>query len=308
MGAMRACGILFHHFHDSRHPGGQGSLSAEDLDRIIGGLGRNRILGAGAWLEKAVGDDLDDGDLCLTFDDNLRCQYDVALPVLEARGITAFWFVYTAPLAGEPDRLELYRRFRTVSFPDAESFYGSFYEAVGDSPWGGETEAALADVDTDRYLPEKPFYTPADRRFRYVRDEILGRVRYDAVMGGMMAERKFSPSAAAGTLWMDAGCLRRLAGKGHVIGLHSHTHPTKMAGLPAAEQEREFAENQSLLANILGWRPDTMAHPAGSYDGTTLTILCRLGVRLGFRADMGQGAGSPLEWPRMNQALLAHAP
>jgi len=74
---------MFHHFHSDKHQTGQGSLSAEDLDEMIGHLDPERILGAGEWMDRAKKNNLGENDLCLTFDDALRCQYYVALPVLK---------------------------------------------------------------------------------------------------------------------------------------------------------------------------------------------------------------------------------
>src|SRR6266550_8962669 len=93
---MRPHGIMFHHFWDERgkHPRGQGAISGDELRAMIQFLGRDRILPAREWMEKAAAGTLREGDLCLTFDDNLRCQWDVARPVLRELGTTAFWFVY----------------------------------------------------------------------------------------------------------------------------------------------------------------------------------------------------------------------
>ena len=88
-------GVMFHHFFDARHPAGQGAISAGQLADLIAFLGRDRILPAAEWQRQAEAGTLAPDALCLTFDDNLRCQYDVALPVLRDEGLTAFWFVCT---------------------------------------------------------------------------------------------------------------------------------------------------------------------------------------------------------------------
>src|SRR4051794_18619226 len=98
---MAAHGIMFHHFHDDDvdleggigHPAGQGSISADTLRAMIQSIGPTRILPAHEFLHRAVAGKLTDHHVCLTFDDNLMCQYDVAVPVLEEFGLTAFWFV-----------------------------------------------------------------------------------------------------------------------------------------------------------------------------------------------------------------------
>ena len=33
---------------------------------------------------------LEDTDVCITFDDNLKCQYEIALPVLDKYSLKAF--------------------------------------------------------------------------------------------------------------------------------------------------------------------------------------------------------------------------
>ena len=73
-------------------------------------VGLRNILPADEWMARATSDRLDENDLCLTFDDALRCQYDVALPVLEKYGLTAFWFVYSGGVrraASAPGNLSL---------------------------------------------------------------------------------------------------------------------------------------------------------------------------------------------------------
>jgi peptidoglycan/xylan/chitin deacetylase (PgdA/CDA1 family) len=98
--------------------------------------------------------------------------------------------------------------------------------------------------------------------------------------------------------------IRELADNGHIIGLHTHNHPTNCAALAKSVQKREYAENISVLEQILGTRPQTMAHPCGSYNGDTLDVLKDLGVKVGFRADMEGAAASLLEQPRMDHAMI----
>jgi peptidoglycan/xylan/chitin deacetylase (PgdA/CDA1 family) len=60
---------------------------------IIEQIGPKRILPARQWMQCALTATLRPTNVCLTFDGGLRCQYDVALPVLRYYGLTAFWFV-----------------------------------------------------------------------------------------------------------------------------------------------------------------------------------------------------------------------
>ena len=297
-------GLLFHHFHDDRHPRGQGAISAETFSDVIAFVGPERILPAGEWLRLAEAGALGPEDICLTFDDNLRCQYDIAYPVLRDLGLTAFFFVYSSPLEGKAEKLEVYRYFRTTRFEEIEDFYDGFYRTFSTTPLGKRVKAELQDVDPSAYLPAKPFYSTADRKFRLVRDRMLGTERYNRIMDQMIEESGMDTQSLVQTLWMDAPCLRRLQGEGNVIGLHSHSHPTRISALPEAEQMREYRDNNAALEKVLGAAPTTVAHPCGDYGPETLDLLRDMGVKIGFRAEMDRVLKSPLEYPRENHAII----
>ena len=52
---------------------------------------------------------LDAMDMCLSFDDALLCQYEIAAPIMKRRNLNAFFFIYSSPFSGKPDYLEIYR-------------------------------------------------------------------------------------------------------------------------------------------------------------------------------------------------------
>ncbi len=61
------------------------------LLRMLGG----QHCAGGRVARRASEGSLGDNDLCWTpGHDGLRCQFDIAFPVLRDSGITAFWFVY----------------------------------------------------------------------------------------------------------------------------------------------------------------------------------------------------------------------
>lgn len=300
-------GLMFHHFHGERPPHGQGSITAEQFRELLGFVGLKRILSAREWLCRAGDDTLKPDDLCLTFDDNLRCQFDVALPVMRKAGLTGFWFIPTAVIEGTPERLEIDRAFRLRCFSSVDAFYGEFERFLLNSPHAGVVERGLADFDPRSYLAEFPFYSDGDRRFRYLRDRVLGPQRYGEVMDALIEASGVDVTALAADLWMDAACIRQLHAEGHVIGLHSHTHPTCLADMSIAEQQREYTRNHAILAELLGEAPTTMSHPCNSYTDQTLEILRGLGVCLGFRSNAALRTHGPLEQPREDHtSLLRH--
>ena len=110
-------GIMFHHFHDEGiHKKGQGSIDKDDFYKMINFIGRKNIIDANIFYEKFKENKLKDTDVCLTFDDAIKCQIDIALPILEELKIKSFFFVYTSMFEGKPDNLEFFRYFRMNFF------------------------------------------------------------------------------------------------------------------------------------------------------------------------------------------------
>lgn len=61
--------------------------------------------------------------------------------------------------------------------------------------------------------------------------------------------------------------VKELEERGHVVGSHSHTHPTNMAELSRDELLFEWSESVKILADILG-HPVTVASIPNGYDST----------------------------------------
>ena len=294
---------MFHYFHGAGHQGSQGSLSAEMFDDVLAYVERDQaLLPAKAWSEKACCGLLREGDVAVSFDDNLRCQWEIALPVLRRRNLTAFWFIPTSVFEGFPERTELYRYFRTHGFPDLQEFYAAFADTVIQTCGHTFLKRGLEDFDASGYFAEYAFYTREDRVFRFLRDVYLGAELYGRVMDLLMAGHAIDERQLVGQLWMDADRLRRLRDQEHVVGMHSHSHPTRIDLLSVDEQRSEYVSNREHLERILGQRPHAMAHPCGVYTEETLRVLRRMGVTLGFRDNMNMSAPSALEYPRRDCA------
>jgi len=252
-------------------------------------------LSAREWLDRALHGQLQPGDNCLTFDGNLSCQRDIALPVVREFNLTAFWFVITSTLLGHPQFLEIDRLFAAVRFRSEGEFHAAFLETL----------EASEHWPLVRVLLEERAVSLRDSReeFHFIRDGALGPVRYREVMDQMMADASFDEREAGRGLWMDEADIVALHRAGHVIGMHSHTGPLKLADRSEDEQRDEYFENYAILHNLLDERPIAMSHPESSYHDTTLTILRELGIRVGFTADADTG-NSALEYPRARPAAV----
>ena len=94
---------------------------------MINYIGRKNILSAPEFIERYKQKRLKKNHVCLTFDDSLKCQFDIALPVLEDYKIKAFFFVYSSAISNHPDLLEIYRFFRHNYYSSMDKFYEDFF-------------------------------------------------------------------------------------------------------------------------------------------------------------------------------------
>lgn len=297
--------IMFHHFHGGKHPQVQGSISQEEFEQIIIHIKQHfNLLSCESWYEKFLEQSLTDRDVCLTFDDGLLCQYDIAFPVMEKYSLKAFWFIYTTHLTGNIERLEIYRYFRNEYFHSIDDFYEQFFELIKSSKSASKVEKALTGFVPEKYLEEFSFYTRNDRIYRFLRDQVLTKQDMDNLMDALMAQKAFNPETLKSLLWIHEEGIKNLSQKGHFIGVHSHTHPTNISKLGKAEQEKEFKENYKILTEITSVEPAYMSHPCNSYNDTTLEILKGMGIKLGFRANMAKEDFSTLEVPRKDHIYI----
>lgn len=65
--------------------------------------------------------------------------------------------------------------------------------------------------------------------------------------------------------FLGAGQIRALAGRGHVVGTHSHSHPPRMAELPLHRLVAEWQDSAAALADVLGTPVTSGSIPAGGY-------------------------------------------
>ncbi len=277
---MSAHGLMFHHFHDNNiHVRGQGSLDLETFEKIIKSFNPEGYLSPAEWVKAVEERALKPHHWCITFDDALRCQYDVALPVLDKLGFKAFWFIYTSIYEGHQERLEIYRHFINKTFPHINDFYEAFFRKV-------DLDSRLKDVDIANYLSAHPFYSYNDRKYRFIRNNLLSTDQYNLVMEAFLQKYGYDIAENLPLLWMSRDQIRLLAEQDHMIGVHSHTHPYELKNLPASEQRAEYVKNFTMLTEIIQQKPICGAHPCDSFNQDTLVILKDLGIRIMFRSNM----------------------
>jgi hypothetical protein len=186
----------------------------------------------------------------------------------------------------KPDNLEIFRYFRMNYFNNVDEFYNSFYKVLD------KDLRNFFDTNNEKIKSTKvkfPFYLIEDIKFRLVRDVFLTKSQYEETMFLMMKEKQFNFKEFYPRLFFDSSDLKKLDSLGHLVGLHSHNHPTLLEKLNYDEQKNEYEQCLSSISRILN-KPKTeikfMSHPCGSYNNNTFTILKELSIEIGFKQIM----------------------
>jgi len=78
---------------------------------------------------------------------------------------------------------------------------------------------------------------------------------------------------------------RELARRGHVVGSHSHSHPTYMGKLSREELDREWVQSRELLAEALGAPPAAAAVPGGYVSREVVRSAAAAGYEVLFTSE-----------------------
>lgn len=108
----------------------------------------------------------------------------------------------------------------------------------------------------DNYLVQYSFYSLNDKKFRYYRDEVLGQLWYCKIMDFMLEEYNYDINQHSKILWCGSKELKDISNHGHIVRLHSHTHPTRLCESDYNDQLNEYSVCKEILENCLEkrWR------------------------------------------------------
>lgn len=282
-------GVMFHHFHDKYNfKKSQGSISANQFKKIIKFIGKKNIISPNDFLDLVNKKKLKKKYCCITFDDSLKCQFKIALPVLEEFKIKAFFFIFSNSFSNNPDLVEVYRFFRTNYFKNIEDFYISYFDILYQLYSEEKITHFLKSKEKIFNVSKKlyPFYSSEDINFRIIRSYFLDQNKYKKIMLEMFKQKNFEYKKIFKKLFMSKNEIMKIHKLDHKIGLHTHSHKVNFKSLEYNAQLKEYKLNKKILENIIKVKIDSMSHPLGSYNKNTLKILDSLNIKLGFRDNM----------------------
>lgn len=85
--------------------------------------------------------------------------------------------------------------------------------------------------------------------------------------------------------FVTADQLRALHERGHVLGSHSCSHPTRMAACSRAQLLREWRDSRALLCDLLGSSVTTASVPGGYYSREVAAMAAQAGLTRLFTSE-----------------------
>ena len=276
-------GIMFHHFCSLNYKKTPGALSKNIFKNKLSKLSKKfNLLSANNYLKLLKTNKLKKNDIFISFDDALKCQIDIALPVLDSLKIKAFFFIYTSIFDKKFNKLELYRDFRYSEFKNIDTFYESFFYFLK-TKYPSLYKKSEKSFSKD-FLKQFKYYSLSDKKFRYARN-LIGEIKYNYIMDQMIKDKKYNVLEKKKELLMNKNDIKNLSKNGHIIGLHSHSHFTDLNKKNFNIQYFDFKKNKSILEKITKKNVDVASYPCGNYSKNTINVLRKININFAMRAD-----------------------
>tara|TARA_B100000579_G_scaffold415643_1_gene410444 strand:- start:514 stop:1425 length:912 start_codon:yes stop_codon:yes gene_type:complete len=294
-------GIMFHHFWSANYKKTPGALNKTIFKTKLNKLSKKfNLLSANNYLELLKSNKLKKNDIFVSFDDALKCQIDIALPVLDSMKIKAFFFIYTSIFDNRFSRLELYRDFRYSKFKNIDDFYKNFFYFLK-TKYPSLYKKSEKSFNKN-FLKQFKYYSLSDKKFRHARN-LISEKKYNFIMDQMIKDKKYNVLKKKKELLMNKNDIRDLSKNGHIIGLHSHSHFTDINKKSFNIQYFDFKKNKSILEKITNKTIDVASYPCGNYGKNTIKVLKKININFAMRADDTRQKKN-YEIPRIDHTLI----
>ena len=267
-------------------------VTVEGLRTQLELLGRSyEFVSRDELLAAVAGDASLPGRACVvTFDDGLRCQLELALPVLERLGVPAIFFVPGKPLA--EGRVLYVHKVHALRerVPDRELL----------------VLAGGADVPVDLALEHYRYDDPDAAQLKYLLNMWLPLSERERVVGAAFAEVFPDEAAFARELYMSREDVAHLERAYRAVGAHSYAHEP-LARLDDEALDQDLAAVAVLLEDVTGPRPRALSYPHGT-PSTVDARVARSAAAAGFRVafTMERALNPTLEEPLLLGRLDAN--
>lgn len=262
--------IMAHYFHDNkRFKEIPGSISKQKFKTIVKkNLKKNYIY---------------------TFDDSLKSQYHIAMPILNKFRLKGIFFMNTFQFDNTYNYNEISKFFIKKYYKNLNTFTKEFLNILG-------TNFKFSNMDIKSIKLKSPFYSTDEVKIRIVR--LKNNNLYNKTLKKMFKINKFNYKKFQKKIFMNKKEILNLSKK-HYVGLHTHSHYFNFDKLDKKKQYKEISKNKQILEKIINKKIDLISYPIGKFNNLTLKILKNMKISYGFLNTI-KNEKSNLKIPRLN--------
>jgi len=281
-------GVMFHHVHDGKkYLKSYGSISKNKFEKIIKYIGKENILTPDEFVQGYYLKSLKKNNVCLTFDDGLKCHKDIVLKILEKHNLKGLFFVYTSIFDKNPNFFGCFSEFTSKYYKNIDLFYKDFFSTLHNYFLKINISSFL-NKNKKKILKIKKiysFYSIQDIKFRLIRDYFLNPIQYEKLIIKMYKKKKFKYKKFMKKIYLSKKDIKNMSKKGHSFGLHSHDHSTTLDNKTMKYQLNDFKKNYSILKKITKIDPIFSSYPLGRYNRNSINVQKKLNIKMSFRAN-----------------------
>lgn len=223
------------------------------------------------------GTSLPEKGFCITFDEGLRQQGEVVAEWLLKSHLQASYFVPTKPMS--EGKVSLVEKQRVCQYSFFQS-YEAFLSAFIDSLKAKLSPELVAEVEltpgnlkkAETYLAEHDFYSPLERHYRFIRNEVLSPRLFEEAIESIFSLRYPCIQKFIEDYYLTWPELGELVDRGMSLGGHTHSHPF-MDKLSPSELKYEITHAANLMERFTGHRPNSYAYPYGTFSQAVIAEL-----------------------------------
>jgi peptidoglycan/xylan/chitin deacetylase (PgdA/CDA1 family) len=221
---------------------------------------------------------LPDRAILITFDDGLKEQYDLALPVLDKLGIPAILYINTQNVAERKVSLVHKIHLLLTNMP-----YDDYQREILEQA-GKLFEKNLDLVDTEKAISHYNYDTPDKAVIKAFLNFVLTFEEQGEIIGKLF-EMVFpgQEEKICDTLYLDKTQIMDLQNRGY-LGSHSHRH-IPLGLYSEADMEKDIQTSYNIIRDITGQAPQAISYPYGSLEASSATVQAiaeKTGFRFGF--------------------------
>lgn len=280
---MSLLAVNHHYFRSTStgqgiYPTTPGALTAE-VEQLHA---RWRIGGEADIMQHCHGGGTTEAVCILTFDDGLKEQMKT-LALLDSLGVTAMYFVPTAPLL-QREVLDVHKLHMIRSHLSDMELAADLQQRFNFGTY---------EFDDQLLAIQYRYDEPISRKVKYFLNFVLDPSARVAWTSRRFVEIFGSEQAVCEALYMSAEDLHVLARR-HLLGTHAHTH-VPLATLTEAQAHREIEQSLDVLEHFSGQRPLGISYPFGGKSAVNESVFATAqasGLKYGFTMERGINAES----------------